>query len=192
MPQQLPFRRIAISPPAMLPAELPVWAARAQRLGADALLLRPVGWLPDVVEAVVWQYSNQWTATPHSPLPFLLNWQPIHYQWPVSGWHLKQNGDWSAVPNVRNFWLGQSCHDLASVQRAECAGADYVLLSPIFPTHSHIGMAGMGLAMLETIAQQTQVPIFALGGIESSNEAACLSAGAYGVAAIRCFNLMNL
>jgi thiamine monophosphate synthase len=184
MSHQLALRRIAISPPALQPAGFNVWAGHAVRIGASALMLRPVGWSADAVEATVLHYHALFA--PNS-VPLLLNWQPIVMEWPVSGWHLKHDGDWSAVPSERSYWVGQSCHNLESALRAEQAGADYIFLSPIFPTASHVGVSGLGLAVLADIAQAIRVPIFALGGINHANEQDCLAAGAYGVAAISWF-----
>ena len=58
---------------------------------------------------------------------------------------------------------------------------DYLLLGPVFAPHSKRGTRPpLGLGVLA----RGDVPAIALGGIDGSNAAACLAAGAHGVAGI--------
>ncbi|MEH3117551.1 MAG: thiamine phosphate synthase [Methylorubrum populi] len=78
--------------------------------------------------------------------------------------------------------VGVSAHSPAEVAAAAEAGADYVTLSPIFPTASKPGYGpALGLAALRT-ACASRLPVFALGGIDADNARACREAGAAGVA----------
>ncbi len=80
-------------------------------------------------------------------------------------------------------WLGQSVHSAAEARAAHAAGADYVVLGPIWETASHPGRTPLGLAV---IAQAAPARVIAIGGITSPERArACSAAGAYGVAAVR-------
>jgi thiamine-phosphate diphosphorylase len=80
-------------------------------------------------------------------------------------------------------FVGQSAHDPAAARAAHAAGADYVILGPIWETASHPGRPPLGLA---AIAQAAPARVIAIGGITSSERArACRAAGAYGVAVIR-------
>jgi thiamine-phosphate pyrophosphorylase len=83
--------------------------------------------------------------------------------------------------------VGVSCHNLGEVAEAAEQGASYVLLSPIFATPSKPGAAPLGLHSLETACRMHALPIFALGGVSMDNAAACIQAGAAGVAGIRLF-----
>ena len=87
-------------------------------------------------------------------------------------------------PDRRPGIVGRSCHDAAEVQSAAAEGCDYVTLSPIFTTSSKPGYGpALGTATLRAIAQATTVPIYALGGIVTTESAQhCLDAGAAGVA----------
>lgn len=79
--------------------------------------------------------------------------------------------------------LGRSCHDLNEVRHAELEGVDYVTLSPIFASDSKPDYGPvLGLSELSRIAQETHVPIYALGGVDAGRVAACRAAGAAGVA----------
>ena len=79
--------------------------------------------------------------------------------------------------------LGASVHDTAEAEAALEAGADYLLLAPIFETRSKVRpRPPLGLARLQVIAEAVPVPVIALGGIVPERAAACLDAGATGIA----------
>lgn len=84
--------------------------------------------------------------------------------------------------------IGVSCHSLADVQQAADEGADYVYLSPIFPSPSKPGYGPpLGLDVLAEAARRSPIPVLALGGVNAGNIAACLAAGAAGFASISYF-----
>jgi thiamine-phosphate pyrophosphorylase len=84
--------------------------------------------------------------------------------------------------------IGVSCHSLGEVRRAADEGASYVYLSPIFETASKPGYGPpLGLEALSAAARAVAIPVLALGGITANNEAACLAAGAAGIAGISYF-----
>lgn len=101
----------------------------------------------------------------------------------ADGVHLQRVTD---IDGVRALlpkgWIGVSAHSVAEVRLAKEYGADYVTLSPIFPTESKPGY-GPPLG-LETIrdAAAIGIPIFALGGITPRSGFSCVEAGAYGFA----------
>lgn len=76
--------------------------------------------------------------------------------------------------------VGASCHAPAEVDAA--AGATYVHLAPIFaPLSKPASRAPLGLVPLAEAARGRR-DVFAQGGICADNAAACLAAGASGVA----------
>lgn len=62
-----------------------------------------------------------------------------------------------------------AAHSLAAIRRAELAGADAVLLSPVFPTASHPGGTVLGLQRARALAAATPLPVFAMGGVTPAN-----------------------
>src|SRR5262249_9525805 len=79
--------------------------------------------------------------------------------------------------------IGVSAHDEAEIVAAAATGADYVTLSPIFPSASKPGYGpALGLEGLAAVAGRSPLPVIALGGITGSSARACLSAGAAGIA----------
>jgi thiamine-phosphate pyrophosphorylase len=75
-----------------------------------------------------------------------------------------------------------SAHNLREVRAAERAGADMVVLSPVFATRSHPEAATLGPDRFALIAHQAKVPVIALGGVDAQK--ALGLRGAYGWAAI--------
>ena len=81
----------------------------------------------------------------------------------------------------RDALVGVSAHSFAEAEAAAVDGADYLTVSPIFPTASKPG-PGLGLEALRRIAGALAIPVLALGGMTRDNAADCLAAGAAGVA----------
>jgi len=84
-----------------------------------------------------------------------------------------------------NVIIGISVECLQDAREAAVAGADYLGLSPVFSTPTKtdtappIGLEGIGL-----IRQEVDLPLVAIGGINKSNCAAVLDAGADGLAVV--------
>ena len=88
----------------------------------------------------------------------------------------------------REFVVGVSCHSLEEALDAQAAGADYLLLGPIFATPSKLGYGPpLGLATLRAVTSQVSIPVFALGGITLDHASLCYQNGAAGIAGIRIF-----
>ena len=103
----------------------------------------------------------------------------------AAGVHLPRGSD-PAIARRRLLQglIGVSTHSAAEAAAQLRAGADYVTLSPIFLTDSKPGYGpALGLDTLAAAAQAAPLgPIIALAGIGPDNAAACLAAGARGVA----------
>jgi len=82
------------------------------------------------------------------------------------------------------WWIGKSVHDLAEAEAARAEGADYLLVGPVYATATHPGRPPIGLDILSRIAR-LDLPVIAIGGIDTERAREVKAAGAYGVAAIR-------
>ncbi|HEU5259879.1 MAG TPA: thiamine phosphate synthase [Gemmatimonadales bacterium] len=83
-----------------------------------------------------------------------------------------------------HWWIGVSVHDLEQAQAAHAAGADYLLVGPVFATATHPDRAPLGVERLAEIAG-LDLPVIAIGGVTRERIAELTAAGVYGVAAIR-------
>lgn len=80
--------------------------------------------------------------------------------------------------------LGYSAHAVAEAVGAAAAGADFVLLAPVFATASKPGIPPLGLPVLKDCVRRCPAPVFALGGIDAAQAVQVRAVGAAGVACI--------
>jgi thiamine-phosphate pyrophosphorylase len=85
-----------------------------------------------------------------------------------------------------DFLIGVSCHSLEGAREAQDAGASYTYFGPIYETPSKIPFGvPHGVKELAAVCEAVKIPVIAIGGVNESNAAECLRAGAAGIAAIR-------
>jgi thiamine-phosphate diphosphorylase len=82
------------------------------------------------------------------------------------------------------WWIGKSVHDLAEAEAANAAGADYLVVGPVYATATHPDLAPLGLARLREIGA-LGLPVIAIGGVTPARAREVRAAGAHGAAAIR-------
>jgi thiamine-phosphate pyrophosphorylase len=102
----------------------------------------------------------------------------------AGGVHLPGGSDPAAARRqLPKGLIGVSAHSPEEAASQLGAGADYATLSPIFLTASKPGYGpAVGLDALAEAARLAPGPVVALGGIDAGNIAACLAAGARGIA----------
>ncbi len=83
--------------------------------------------------------------------------------------------------------IGITVHNLSEALQAQNVGADYLGVSPIFPTATKPD-AGKpsGISLIEEIRAHVDIPLIAIGGINHSNAEYVIKAGADGLCAISC------
>ena len=107
----------------------------------------------------------------------------------ADGVHLTQNSIPAAAVRKavkKKLLIGVSTHSLKEAREAEKGGADFITLGPVYRTPSKLKYGKpMGLDTFKKITSNVSIPVFAIGGIKSSNIKYIKEAGAYGAAMIR-------
>ena len=91
-----------------------------------------------------------------------------------------------------DFFISASCHSEKAVSNLPTNIIDAVLLGPVFPTESHPETFNnpaltLGINHFSEICKQSQMAIFALGGVNENTAEKLYCSGAAGIAAIRGF-----
>lgn len=88
------------------------------------------------------------------------------------------------VAQARRFGigLGQSTHAPKEIDAAE---GDYIGVGPVHSTPTKAGRPPVGLELVRYAAARARVPWFAIGGIDASNVADIVAAGATRIAVVR-------
>ena len=102
----------------------------------------------------------------------------------ADGVHLPGGTDPAAArARLPDGMIGASAHSPTEAVALLRGGADYVTLSPIFLSDSKPGYGpALGLEALRAVSAVAAGPVIALAGIDATNAAQCLAAGASGVA----------
>ncbi len=96
----------------------------------------------------------------------------------ADGVHLAASAPRQTLPGLL---VSRSCHTLEEVRTAK---ADIVTFGPVFASPRKSEPVGLS-ALREACTGKT--PVFALGGVNWENAAACMAVGAEGIAGIRLF-----
>ena len=80
--------------------------------------------------------------------------------------------------------VGRSVHSVAETGGND-GRIDYLLAGTVFATPSHSRIAPGGIGVVRAVAAASPAPVVGIGGITAGRAARVLSAGAFGVAAIR-------
>ena len=171
------------------------WAAD----GIDFIQLREKDLPSAAITALARQILKAISVVPGST-KLLINSRPdIAIATGAHGVHLTTDSDELTPAQVRSLYASAtlpapivtvSCHTLDDVGRARKDHADAILFAPVFEKklYDQQSIAGQGLDRLQAACTAASpVPVYALGGVTLQSVAACIAAGAAGVAGIRLF-----
>ncbi|ENX41732.1 NUDIX domain-containing protein [Acinetobacter sp. NIPH 2100] len=84
-----------------------------------------------------------------------------------------------------------ACHDAVSLQHAQQIGCDAAFLSPVSATETHPDSKVLGWNRFQELAQNSDIPVFALGGVAPADVEQAQKHHAYGLAGIRQFSSID-
>ena len=97
----------------------------------------------------------------------------------------KPNIDWA---KIHPRWIiTASAHKFKTVRKAQLAGADAVILSPVLATASHPEERPLCFLRFSKLCRTSKVAIYALGGISQYNIPRLKGSGCAGIAGIQVF-----
>jgi thiamine-phosphate pyrophosphorylase len=104
----------------------------------------------------------------------------------ADGVHLGRNDSGAEDAVAAGLVLGTSAANVSEAVEGERIGAGYVGAGPVWATPTKPDAdPPIGLDGLADICDVVAIPVVAIGGIDMSNAADCISAGAAGVAVVR-------
>ena len=83
--------------------------------------------------------------------------------------------------------MTMAAHGPAGVAAAAAAGANAIILGPVFKSASPSAGAPLGVEKFAELAGSTELPVYALGGITAENAKELAGSGACGIAGIGAF-----
>ncbi|MFI4924494.1 MAG: Nudix family hydrolase [Burkholderiales bacterium] len=88
----------------------------------------------------------------------------------------------AATARPPGMLVGASCHTHDELARAAALGVDYAVVAPVHATPTHPGASPLGWDGFMRAIEGTRVPVYALGGLATSDLEIARDHGAHGIA----------
>jgi thiamine-phosphate pyrophosphorylase len=162
------------------------FVAAALRGGVEIVQLRIKRADDDVVLTVARRYARICAA---AGALFILNDRPELVEAAgADGVHVGQDDmpvDQARALIGEDRLVGLSTHSPEQIDAAMAAGVDYIGVGPVHATPTKPGRRAVGLELVRYAVAHTQVPFFAIGGLDAATLPAALAAGARRAAVVR-------
>lgn len=103
----------------------------------------------------------------------------------ADGVHLGRNDPGAERARGAGLMIGRSAQTLPEAEAVDAERPGYIGAGPIWPTPTKPDAPVLGLGGLRSVCVAVFAPVVAIGGIDATNAAACIAAGAAGVAVVR-------
>jgi 8-oxo-dGTP diphosphatase len=100
----------------------------------------------------------------------------------LDGVHLPSKGLLTLDSKPEGLLVAASCHNATELTRAKSLKLDFVTLSPVAQTLSHPDSEPLGWTAFSELANNIEIPIFALGGMNEGDLTQAFASGARGIA----------
>ncbi len=88
-------------------------------------------------------------------------------------------------PLSKEYLVGASCHNLQEIEHANKLGLDYIFIGPVIEKQQDISMKTLGMDGFSELTLSSQIPSYAIGGLQFDDVEKSILNGGQGVAAIR-------
>ncbi len=104
----------------------------------------------------------------------------------IDGVHLNSNElkKYKRRPVSEEYILGASCHTEEELAQAQKLNVNYAFLSPVQKTSSHPDEVPIGWNTFYQLSKKVKFPLYALGGLKSSDLSVAIENNAFGIAMI--------
>jgi len=103
----------------------------------------------------------------------------------ADGVHLGREDDGLERARQAGLLIGLSAQTLDEALAADNEHPDYLGVGPVCATPIKPGVPALGIEGLHEVCESVAAPVIAIGGVDATNAALCIEAGAVGVAVIR-------
>ena len=104
---------------------------------------------------------------------------------PADGIHLTSHYLGRRIERPGGMWLSIACHGVDELKQAQMMDVDFALLSPVLAKASHPETPALGWDAFRESVEAVALPVYALGGMASSDIGMARENGGQGIAAIR-------
>ena len=103
----------------------------------------------------------------------------------ADGVHLGSEDDGLERAREAGLLIGLSAQTLDEALVADNERPDYLGVGPVCATPIKPGVPALGIEGLHHVCESVAAPVIAIGGVDATNAALCIEAGAAGVAVVR-------
>lgn len=121
-------------------------------------------------------------AKPYKAKIFMNSDLALAYELGAAGVHFSSAQLMALQSRPQDLLCGASCHNPVELMHAASLGLDYVMLSPVKPTKSHVGADTLGWESFARWIKDYSLPVFALGGMQLEDLEIARTHGAHGIA----------
>lgn len=100
----------------------------------------------------------------------------------ADGVHLPAHQLLALKQRPAQMFCAASCHHPAELEKAVTLGLDFVVLSPVNATLSHIDAKPLGWQVWGQMVTDCPLPVYALGGVKTADKKTAIQHGAHGIA----------
>ena len=111
----------------------------------------------------------------------------LAYEFELDGVHLTSKQLYELENFPKDLLVGVSCHSKKDLQVAEKKHADYAVLGPVKKTPSHPNSDFLGWEKFRTLAERSNLPIYAIGGMKKNDVLKSFDRSSVGIASQRNF-----